>query len=296
MKGRINPKILGSTIVGFALVAGAYTVANFGEPRFYTNENTVQTPGQTQRLAIAVTDNDNNGIEDWRDDFVTAPPVILDQASSTYTFPDTLTGQMSISLLEDVIRARGYGPFGSSDEEIITGTINRLEEATVQTLYDIKDISVIDSWSTQDIINYANTMAGTIYRHSIPEMDNELVILKNVLDNNDPGAIEDLKTLANIYKLFLDDSLKTPVPAFLVKEHLDIINTYSAIHKDIEAMSMVLEDPALSLLRLRRYEDDAMALVYAMQNMFLAIAKTDAQFETSDPATFFTLFSPDYQN
>lgn len=296
MKGRLNPKILGSTIVGFALVAGAYTVSHFGESRLKTQEASVQSTTPTQRVAIAVTDNDSNGIEDWRDDFVTAAPVVLNSASSTYTFPDTLTGQMSISLLEEIIRAKGYGPFGSTNEEIINNTVVKLAKETEQTLYDTKDISIMDTWDDQDITNYANTMAGTIYRHSIPGMENELVILNSVLETNDPKKVEELKTLANIYKLFLEDSLKTPVPAFLVKEHLDIINTYSAIYKDIEAMSMVLEDPAVSLLRLRRYQDDATALTYAMQNMYLAITKTNAQFESSDPATFFTLFSPDYQN
>ncbi|MCD5381069.1 MAG: hypothetical protein LR008_00660 [Candidatus Pacebacteria bacterium] len=296
MKGQINPKIVGATIVGFALVAGAYVTTNFGEPSSVSqNAAIIDNSATSPRVSIEVVDNDQNGIEDWRDEFVTASPVVLNNDSEEYTTPETLTGEMSIDFMENIIRSRGYGAFGSSEEEIINKTVSHLEEETAQTLYDINDIIIMSDWSDQDIVNYANTVGATILRHSIAGMDSEAVILKDVLSNNNTERLSELEDLVGVYKGYRDDTIKIPVPSFMIKEHLDLINTYNAIYVDVSAMLNSLDDPVVALLRLRRYQDDATALGYAMQNMYFLLADSPGQYEDGAPATIFTIFSPDYQ-
>lgn len=298
MTGHINPKILGSTVVGLALVAGAYTVSNFGKSDLQTQEANIPATEQNQRTTITVTDNDNNGIEDWRDDFVTTEPIILNKATSTYTLPETLTGKTGISVLEDLIAARIYGPFGSSNEEVITKTINNLEVETAQTLYNTKQIDIFEDWGEQDIVNYANTIANIILKYDLADSEGELTILSEILKNpngDNESKIKELETIATAYKHYLDDTLKVPVPSLLAKEHLDLINTYSAIYSDVDAMSKATNDPAVTLLRLKRYRDDATALGYALQNMYFALNNSGVLFEATDPAIFFTVFSPDYK-
>lgn len=294
MKGQTNPKIVGAAIIGFALVAGAYTVTNFGEPRTQ-QQAAVHTTTPSPRISIEVTDNDGNGIEDWRDEFVTASPVVLNQNVEDYVPPDTLTGKMSIDFMENIIRSKGYGPFGSTNEEIIQKTVTNLEGETAQILYGTRDITIMKEWDDQDIINYANTVAVTLELHNVTNLEGETVILKDLLSAGDYERFSELQAITNAYKAYRDDTLKLPVPAILAKEHLDLINTYNAIHIDVQAMTGILEDPAITLLRLRRYQDDATALGYALQNMFFALENTDASFSEGDPAVFFSVFSPDYQ-
>lgn len=298
MKGQLNPKILGSTVVGFALIAGAYTVSNFGESRMTENKASVQANNKVQREIISVTDNDNNGIEDWRDEFVTAEPIILSLASSSYTLPETLTGKTGVSLLEEIIASRMAGPFGKTNDEVVARTIERLEQETVQTIYDIDQIEIIEDWDERDIVNYANTVVNTLFKHDISGSRGELSILDDILrspgeDNSE--KITELKTIATAYKNYLEDTLKIPVPALLVKEHLDLINTYSAIYTDIEAMTITDSDPAVTLLRLQRYQDDATALGFALKNMYYALDSSGATFVKEDPALFFIIFGPDYK-
>ncbi len=295
MKGKISPKITGATIVGFALIAGAYTVTSISKPITPPAAQVANTSAATQRVSIAVTDNDNNGIEDWRDEFVTTAPVILDHSSSSYVLPDTLTGQMSIGFMEGIIRSREYGPFGSPQEEVIQNTIDSLGKATDIKIYDTSDVIIIEEWDDQDIVNYANTVAATVYRHSIPDMDGELSILHAVTVGEDEGRMAELQSLVEVYRGYRDDTLLIPVPAFLAKEHLDLINTYNAIHSDIEAMTKVFEDPAVTLLRLKRYEDDATGLAYALQNMYFSLEPHAGLFTVEDPAVMFIMFSPSYQ-
>lgn len=291
MQGQISPKIVGSTLIGFALIAGAYLTSDFNEHDLSVQTPTLQT-STPQRIAIAVTDTDNNGIEDWRDQFVTTEPIVLSESTTTYSLPDTLTGKMSVSFMESIIRSKTQGPFGSSEEEVIQNTINNLSTETEITLYDTPDITIMNEWDDEDIRNYANTAAAVIYNNSV-EIEGELEILNDILQNNNSERIADLETVANVYKNYRDDTIKIPVPAFLAKEHLDLINTYHAIHEDIKAMSLVLDDPAVTLLRLKRYQDDATGLGLALQHMYLALEPYAHLVTVDDPATLFVLFSPD---
>lgn len=299
MQGNVNPKIVGAAVIGFALIMGAYLFSGPARP-----VEDLQVSGQRAavasapaRVAIDVTDEDGNGIEDWRDEFVTTDPIIRDQlATSTYVPPDTLTGELGINFFEDIVRARGYGPFGATDEEVIGNTVESLTQATAHDLYDTPDITILTEWTDQDIVNYANTLALTIVRNDLPELsEGELIYLNEMLTANDTSRLTELSSLAEAYKRNRDEALQIPVPAFLVKEHLDLINTFHAIHKDIDAMTLSLDDPAFALLRLKRYQDDATGLGYAMQNMFFALDDYAHFFTVEDPAGIFVLFSPDYQ-
>ncbi len=296
MQGNLNPKIIGAAVVGFALVGAAYTISSIGAEKEIPQPASVKASEPEARVAIAVVDEDQNGIEDWRDEFVTTEPIILNQTASTsYTPPDTLTEELGINFMENIIRARGYGPFGRSDEEVIDDTVNVLSQATAHDIYDTPDIFILEQWTDQDIVNYANAIAGAITRNDLADSEGELLILQSILTEGDTGRITELNSLAEAYARNRDDALNTPVPAFLVKEHLDLINTFHAIHKDIEAMAVAVDDPAFALLRLKRYEDDASGLGYAMQNMFFALDDYAHLFEVTDPATLFVIFSPDFQ-
>ena len=88
-----------------------------------------------------------------------------------------------------------------------------------------------------------------------------------------------------------DDSLLVPVPRIFIKQHLDLINTYHALQGSISALSLSAEDPAVALLHIKRYEDDARGLAYALENMSLTLAAYPELFTADDQATIFTYFN-----
>lgn len=295
MKGQSNSRVVGATVIGFALVFGAYVLSNFGEPRYAPQTAAVQTTESTARVAIEVVDEDNNGIEDWRDDFVITEPVVVDKQASDYTPPDTLTGQMSISFMEGIIRSRGYGPFGSTEEEVIASTVDILSKETDVSLYDTPDVIIMEDWDEDAIVQYANTAARVLYNNSVPDLESELFILHDVLSNKAENRVSELVTLASVYKNYRDGMLQIPVPAILTKEHLDLINAYHALYNDIDAMTLAQSDPAVTLLRLKRYEEDVEGMAYALDNLYTAIQPFAGLFTTEDPALLFAAFSTSYQ-
>ncbi len=292
MKKESQRKILGAFVVGLALVAGAYTVANFTGPS-YTQPASIIQPQAAPRSAIDVSDNDNNGIEDWREEFVTTEPVIVNETvSSEYVTPDTLTGRTGVAFFQDVLEARVYSQNPDIEKEVINSTITRLEEETSGLLYDATDISVITDWNENDIQNYANIMGGAIVSNNQTGLDNEIAILNAVLNRKETDRIKELEVLASYYKGLTKKAVATPVPAVFAKQHLDLINTYHAISLDIEAMTKALDDPIVALVRLRKYEDNSLGLRLALENMYLSLLPYRNLFGANDSALVFSLFAP----
>lgn len=287
-----NQKTLGAFVIGLALVAGAYIATNFSIPGMQQRSNATESQAPL-RTAITVTDNDQNGVEDWRDAFVTTEPLMIDQIDESYTAPETITGKLGITFFEDIVRANNFGPFGKTPEQVISDTVTDLSRETNQVLYGINDVSVLENWIDQDIKNYGNAMAGIITKNDQKNLDNELMILNDIMTRNKTERVGELEIIANVYKNMRDESLLVPVPSSFLKQHLDLINTYEAVHKDINAMALSLEDPAVALLRIKRYEEDVLGLTLALQNMYDALEPHAGLFSANDPAVLFANFNSD---
>jgi len=297
MQGNLNPRTVGACLIGFALVAGAYVASNFGIEPIEPQTANVISIDSTPRVAIAVEDTDQNGIEDWRDAFVDNEEIVIDTTATSvtdYEPPTTLTGQLGVNFIESYLRSKTYGAFGRSEEELIQDTVEVLASETAHDLYDTPDITILETWTDADILTYANTIALAITNNDIPESENELSILMEVLESGSADRVGELEALATVYQNMRDATLATPVPAFLAKEHLDLINTYHAVHKDIEAMAISLDDPAFGLMRLKRYEDDVDGLEIALENMYTALLPYASLVGPDDPALLFVVFSDDF--
>ena len=298
MDTQSKTRIIGAFVIGFAIVGGAYTVSNFGQSSVPPPDTSAATAALTTvtREPLPVTDVNQDGIEDWRESFVSGALVSVDEdVSDEYVVPDTLTDQMGIAFMQEIIRAKGYGAVGKSEEEVITQTVAQIAARASDEIFDYRDITISQDTSNEAVRIYGNAMADAIILNSNPDLRYELEILQDVAETQSPEAAAELALLAEVYEKMLEDSLTISVPAIFVKEHLDTINVYNALYQDILSMSQALSDPMLSLVRLKRYEEDALGLAYAFQNLYLAFEPYAAYFERDDSAVFFVNFSPDYQ-
>lgn len=297
MEGNLNPRIVGACILGFALVAGAYVLSNFGQPSQYPQQAAVGIAADTPRVAIAVTDEDQNGLEDWRDEFVKTEPIVLDPIvlDEDYEAPTTLTGKLGVDFFEQYLRSKTYGQFGRDQEELISDTVDTMTAETAHDLFDTPDITIMNNWEPADVRVYANTIALAIMNNDIANAEGEMFVLHDILKNGATERVGELTAISTAYKNMRDQTLATPVPDSLIKEHLDLINTYHAIHKDVESMTQSLDDPAFTLMRMKRYEDDATGMGYALTNMYNALLPYAELVQPDDPALLFVVFSPDYK-
>ncbi|MFT5832001.1 MAG: hypothetical protein ACI9SY_000382 [Candidatus Paceibacteria bacterium] len=296
MERNYNPRVVGACLVGFALVAGAYVLSTFGESNWETQSAAVVVA--QPRVAITVLDTNKNGIEDWRDKFVTTAPIILDQTDEDYELPTTLTGQVGIGFIEDYFRSKTAGPFGNSQEEVVDRSVSVLTQQAIYDLYDTPDVTVLNSFEDADILQYANTMALNITNNNISGGRGEVQLLSEALKQINPEAsiISELENIADAYKNMRDAALTIPAPAFAVKQHLDLINTYNALYQSISSMALSAEDPALALIRIKRYQDDALGLRIALENMYLLLEPYASLVKPNDPALLFVVFSSEFNS
>ena len=281
-----NPKVIGAFLIGFALVAAAYVTATFGEPRTPLIAPLAAVAEEAPaRVFIPVTDNDVDGVEDWRDQFITAPAVTLEEIpAAAYAPPETVTGQLGVSLVEGLIAARAAGPIVRSEEEVVASAVERLEKvATSDTIFDVKDIVISNDTSNEALRSYGNAVASVIINESVPGLEHEMLLLRDYLaaEEKDPT---DLQTLAQVYKNYRDKTLNIPVPRNFVKEHLDLINVYHALYMNIDSMTKASVDPMVPFVRLKRYEDDVKGLSLALTNMYNAFVPYARVFQMNDPA------------
>jgi hypothetical protein len=298
MDDRSKTRVIGAFLVGFAIVGGAYTLSNFGKPSTLPPSNSAATAivAAPNRVPLPVVDTNADGIEDWQETFTSDAQITLDKnVSSDYVVPDTLTDQVGVAFVQEIIRAKGYGSFGKSEEEVITQTVEQISTHATDRILDMRDIIISEDVSTEAIRAYGNAMADAIILNSNSNLRHELLILEDVANSRNPESAKELADLAEVYRKMRDDSLLIPVPSLFVKEHLDAINVYNALYNDILTMSKALSDPMLTLVRLKRYEEDALGLALAFQNLYLAVEPYAAIFERDDSAVFFVNFSPDYQ-
>ncbi len=295
MVSNSKSRVLGAFVVGFAIVAGAY-ILNSLTPSIAPSVQPATVAQAPTRVFIETNDTNKNGLEDWREQFVeNSPAISLDENGEEYTLPQTLTGQVGISFFQSIVTAKGTEGFGRSKEQIIKDTAETISKYGADTIFDINDIVTKEDNSAEAIRTYANAAADAIIINDVPGSRDELTILKELLSTENEQGIAELKAIAQIYQKTLDATLKLTVPSRLAKEHLDLINVYHALAVDTDAMTKALDDPMLSLVRIKRYQDDAEGLALALQNMYNGIKPYTSSFNENDSALLFFVFNPKSQ-
>jgi len=301
----MRPKILGALIVGLGLIALAYffapTKQNGTVPELAL-QNDMPDPSQevvaTQaqiRKQIDITDANGDGIPDWKEQFVHIenPSGLNEIDAENYTPPETLTGQVSIEIFKDAIELKSGGDFYTDGPAVVTDTIEDITQNAQDRIYVARDITVTPAGSLteEDERTYFNKVASIIARNAI-DIRNEAEILQEALDSNDPSLLTELQQNEAYYKALRDELLRLPAPSLYVKEHLDLINATNAIYNDILGMQLVFKDPLAALLRVKRYQDDAVGLFYSLQNFYFVIEESPVEFSDDDLATLFEEFKP----
>ena len=296
MNSSSKSRTIGAFVVGFGIVAGAYAINALDNPSTEAIPVVTEAP---LRVALDVTDSNSDGIEDWREEFVKTAPIITNintDNEGEYIPPSTLTGQVALSFMQSTLSSKIHGSFADSQADILDKTVKNINKQAGDKIYNVKDIIVSQDSSDEAIRNYGNSLANAITENNVPNLRDKLQILKEILETDKPKQedIDELRIISEIYLNTKNATLNIPVPKKFVKEHLDLINVYHALYKDINIMSQVHEDPLLALVRLKRYEEDIKGLTLALQNMYYTLEANSEVFKEDDPAILFSAFSPEY--
>lgn len=293
-----DSRVIGAFVIGFAVVAGAFTINSMTKEVVAPDQtaSAVAVDMAPERNTIAVQDSDSDGVEDWQDQFLTAEPIVVKRDSVDYTPPNTLTGQVAINFIQNYISGKANG-YGLSDEQLVKNTVDNLKTEAEDRMYGVRDIEIAKDSSTTTVKNYGNAVANAILDNATTKKTrSEMAIMADIVNKNEvtDQDIADLKLLTEMYKGTLEDTLTIPVPREFTKEHLDLINVYSALYHDVQGLTEIINDPVKALLRVKRYEDDVKGLTIAMENIYVSLSKSTYTFQAEDSATLFVSFAPNF--
>lgn len=281
-------KILGAFLVGIVMVVGAWQISTLSAPVPQTGTLEVVSSDTLERTFIAVNDRDGDGIADWQEALQQTDPVEITAASSSYEEPDTLTGKFAIEFLQEMVRSENYDAFGSEPAELANFATDAFAEQATDELYTEEDIIISPNTGKEAIRTYANSLASAVLDTSIPgDYPNELDILRRAYATNNEDDLEKLDLIITNYNRLLERTLDIPVPASYKKEHLNLINVYQAVLTDIEAMRAAFSDPLFTMIRLKRYEEDAASLTIVILDLYRKVLTDEVSFNEGDPALIF---------
>ncbi len=281
-------QIIGAVLVGVAIVGGAFLLREYVLPHGGTQPTPVQArvSSAPERSAIDVTDTDNDGVEDWQEEFLTEYSVSLTAATSTYEAPDTLTGRTGIALMEEYIINKSGAVTLRNPEDLTRRLAERAIEESQNDLIGVDDIIVISD-SPEAVRVYGNQAALVLRANAVGASDHELELLRQLIVDRSAQAQAELRILASSTAAYRDETLAIPVPESLVKPHLDLVNTYHALATALEVFTDPRHDPLRTFVHLRRYEDDMIGFQLALNNLYDALSEQGDVFERNDPALLF---------
>ncbi len=292
----INKKVMGATLVGGALVCGAFVLNNLRTNQIPVAAviDPVQQIDTTlgDRNFIPVNDTNNDGVEDWREEFVVQAPIELPATGTPTTFamPTTITDQVGIQVFESLLKNKANVQFTQTNEEIVGRTTDKVKSLAQDTLYTRESITVVPTEPVA-IRRYANMMGQSLITNNVTDSEGELEIVYAALQTNRQEDLKKLEPLAEMYKKLRDDALAAPVPERFAEDHLNLINAYHAMYRNITDFQMIFDDPLVALLRIKRYQDDATALALILSAMYRNAAPFQSLFLKDDPALVFIAFS-----
>ncbi len=290
MKGTI--RIVGALAIGILVILGALYVQG-GKETTATGTVVAQAP---ERTSIAVTDSNNNGVQDWEESLTgkiyetieTPTSTISLETEEEYTPPTTFTGKFSEAFLKDYLEGKIDGQDFSDPSAFIGTAITAIEKNTQSKRHSRLELTIIPD-SDEAVRAYGNRVAEIMKTHSI-DNENEAVILQKALTANDPALLEPLAPIKDVYGKTIVDTLRMDVPESLALTHLDLLNAYEAIFTDIEAMQQAFTDPLIALARTKGYEADSTQLYTALKNIALSLNARGVAYANDEHGSFFYIF------
>lgn len=274
-------RIAGALLLGAAVIAGALFIRSDSPTSTPSTDATVLVTAAPERTAIPELDKNGDGVPDWQEALQTTEPLDIDYSNTNYEAPDTLTGQFALEFFEDIVRAENYGSFGDTPEELVSNASNDLVQAAYDTLLTEKDITITGDNSQAYLSSYGEAIAQITSNAPSSVEESEIAILENSLRAQDPEELRKLEGKIEAYTYMFEKTKELSTPSLMVKEHLDLINSYQAVLADIKAMQNSYSDPMKTLLRIKRYQDDASGLYTSIVNLYTKLLDNGATWDDS---------------
>lgn len=261
-------------IVSWAIIERYQGAAVPNEPAVVSNDAPPRQP-------ISITDSNNDGVPDWQEALQKTEPLVINTSSTPSTDPDTLTSQFAYSFAEQMLRNQSSG-YVIDSSNLVRQNAEVLLSQAADTVITRNDIVISSDSSLTALRQYGNTLAIILDTYSDDYPENEARILLNAIEQDDAALLAPLEGKEAGYRNYVEKIKALPVPPLLVNEHITLLQSFVAISNDITGMRAAFEDPALTLVRIQRYQRDAESMLNALDAIYDRIEGAGVTWSSSD--------------
>lgn len=232
--------------------------------------------------SISIVENSENLAknDDWKKMLTTVDTVgniVTDlTANSQSAIEDTtLTAQISRDFMSEFIRLKGSG------QEITQADIDNLTQKVLNTsdytttegaVYNELNIQIVDA-NKENLVIYRNSVSASIKKGLAQIQEDPSFIVTRALSSENKKELAKLDPIINANKTIIIEFLNINVPKNAVSIHLALLNSFSSILADLEAMRVVFEDPIRSFSAINRYDGDKSNFITALNALSQFLVK-----------------------
>jgi len=301
-----HTKVLVTLIVCAGLVSSLFIFTRQRSSEVSPRTPTIDTPQNTEKKPEL--DSDSDGLKDWEEVLVGTDPQNPDTdgdgtsdgdevdqgrdpkkagpndkvtvenliAPQTVTVGDrTLTEQVAQDFFGKYILAKRQNiPIDQNTALQIADSVVQNTSANANyTLYKPTDIETSLDTSVSAKKEYASKLSSIINKNSPKNTSNELTIIATALESQKEYDLLKLDLIITAYSGIIQDTLKITVPKDALFDHLVYLNALSRIYTDISGMRDILNDPVKGYAAFSRYQENALILKVAFENLQAYLAR-----------------------
>jgi hypothetical protein len=226
-------------------------------------------------------DSNNNGIPDWEEylwgldptkngqenkEFILSKKRTLEKSGAISPYDEsasiTQNELLSRQFFATIISLQQTGNF--NDETIKSISENIGQNIIPENIPDIytRNMLIISTDSKESNMNYHTSITDAISKYSDSDLGEELTLIIQGLNMNDPQALYSAITISNSYESLSQDLINIKVPQSIASTHLSLANNYKKVGLIIKELVKMMSDPLIGMRAIINYKryNEALAL------------------------------------
>lgn len=237
----------------------------------YSNGNPDLTDGEAARQGLL----QPNGLASQLPQEPQTTAFNVDEIPGVDPAKGSITERFSATFMQRFVAASGGVPMDEATREQVTQKLlSELTTEVAATFASRYQIVSLRPTASASINAYAASVEEIIELHDIPGSDgNPYYLMRQLIHEDDATAAQKLTRVSQAYKALAADLASTPVPPYLMDEHLALVRSFDELASATSVISRYKTEPLGTLAALRAYQDSSDRMSTAINSIATVIVR-----------------------
>ena len=255
------------------------------------SKNTIRVSDDITVSDIIAKDTNLNGIPDWEESLWGLNPTVDGQKNKEFikkkrenitlgntnndidnSDPENETDRLAREFFSSFMALKQSNTLNSNAIQNISDSMSKqVGNTDLPDIYTLNQIQTTPT-SKASLIKYQSDLEKVTTKYQNADFGNELAIMADAMQNEEPTSAQDLSTIANTYRSMAKDMSKITTPKNVIRDHLELVNSYEKIGTALDKMSEVLDNPIVATtgtVMYARYTKEINQVVESIKTTFI---------------------------